>query len=223
MMTWSMDSELITFSLVALSAIFFVVDPFAAVPLFLAMTKGDSAAKRRGMAARASLTAFLVLIVFAVAGAFIFRALGISLGAFKTAGGVLLLLMALDMLRTRAPAARITDGEVEEGAEKDDVAIVPLAMPLLAGPGSIATVVVLMGRARDGDWWQVVPVFGAILVTCVVCYLVLAAASQIDRVLGRTGMSILARVAGLLLAAIAIQFIFDGFADVLPGILRPDA
>jgi multiple antibiotic resistance protein len=96
-------------------------------------------------------------------------------------------------------------------------------MPLLAGPGSIATVVVLMGRARDGDWWQVVPVFGAILVTCVVCYLVLAAASQIDRVLGRTGMSILARVAGLLLAAIAIQFIFDGFADVLPGILRPDA
>ena len=216
-----MERDVVTFSLVSLSAIFFVVDPFAAVPIFLAMTKTDSAAKRRAMAARASIAAFLILSVFAVAGAFVFRALGISLGAFKTAGGVLLLLMALDMLRTKSPPARITAGEVEEGAEKDDIAIVPLAMPLLAGPGSIATVVVLMGRARAGDWWQVVPVFGAILVTSVACYLTLAAASKIDKVLGKTGMSILSRVAGLLLAAIAIQFIFDGAAEVLPAALRP--
>jgi multiple antibiotic resistance protein len=216
-----MERDVVTFSLVSLSAIFFVVDPFAAVPIFLAMTKTDSAAKRRAMAARASIAAFLILSVFAVAGAFVFRALGISLGAFKTAGGVLLLLMALDMLRTKSPPARITAGEVEEGAEKDDIAIVPLAMPLLAGPGSIATVVVLMGRARAGDWWQVVPVFGAILVTCAACFLTLAAASRIDKVLGRTGMSILSRVAGLLLAAIAIQFIFDGAAEVLPAALRP--
>lgn len=214
-------SEVVTSSLVALSAVFFVVDPLAAVPLFLAMTKGDSPEKRRGMALRASVATFLILSVFAVAGAFVFRALGISLGAFKAAGGVLLLLMALDMLRTKSPPARITAGEVEEGAEKDDIAIVPLAMPLLAGPGSIATVVVLMGRARaDEEWWHVVPVFGAIAVTAVACYVSLAAAARIDKVLGRTGMSILARVAGLLLAAIAIQFIFDGIADALPGALR---
>jgi len=214
--------EIVTFSLVSLSAVFFVVDPFAAIPMFLAMTRGDSAAKRRGMALRASIATFIVLTAFSLAGAAIFRVLGISLGAFKVAGGVLLLLMALDMLRTKPSPARITQGEVDEGTAKDDIAIVPLAMPLLAGPGSIATVVVLMGRARTGHghWWQVVAVLGAIIVTSVASYLVLRVASRIDRVLGQTGMSILSRVAGLLLAAIAIQFMLDGIGDSLPALLK---
>ncbi len=215
-----MLQETITFSLVCLSAVFFVVDPFAAVPLFLAMTQQDTPEKRRKMAARASVAAFFVLTVFALAGAFIFKALGITLGAFKIAGGVLLLLLAIDMLRTKPSPTRITQGEVEEGAAKDDIAIVPLAMPLLAGPGSIATVVVLMGRARSGHWWQVIPLLGAILVTAVACYVILRGASRIDRLLGQTGMSILSRVAGLLLAAIAIQFMVDGAADSFPTLLR---
>ena len=213
---------IITFCLVSLSAVFFVVGPFAAVPMFLAMTKSDSPAKRRAMALRASIATFIMLTVFSLAGAVIFRTLGISIGAFKVAGGVLLLLMALDMLRTKPSPTRITQGEVDEGAQKDDIAIVPLAMPLLAGPGSIATVVVLMGRARTGHghWWQAAAILGAIAVTSLACYLILRAASRIDRVLGQSGMSILSRVAGLLLAAIAIQFMLDGVHDSLPYLLK---
>ena len=92
-------------------------------------------------------------------------------------------------------------------------------MPLLAGPGSIATVVVLMGRARSGHWWQVIPLLGAILLTAVATWVILRGASRIDRLLGQTGMSILSRVAGLLLAAIAIQFMVDGAKDSFPALL----
>ncbi len=211
-----MVGEILALSLVSLSAIFFVVDPFAAVPFFLAMTRNDAPDKRRETALRASLTAGLVLATFAVAGAWIFRALGISLAAFKIAGGIVLLLLAVDMIRTQPSRTRITEKEIEAGADKEDVAIVPLAMPLLAGPGSIATVVVLMARAREGHWWHAVPVLGAIAVTAGLTYLILSGAARIERVLGRTGLAILERAAGLLLVAVAVQFILDGVGEGLP-------
>ncbi len=204
----------------ALSAVFVVVDPVAAVPFFLAMTGEVEPARRREVARRAALVTWLVLTGFALAGAALFRVLGISLPAFKIAGGVLLLIMAVDMLQTRASEARITEGEVQAGARKEDIAIVPLAMPLLAGPGSIATVVVLMARARSGAWWEVLPVLLAVALTAAAAYVVLAGASRVDRVLGHTGMNVLQRVAGLLLAAIAIQFVIDGLGDVVPQLLR---
>lgn len=211
-----MLGELLALSLVSLSAIFFVVDPFAAIPFFLAMTRDDPPEKRRETALRASLAAGLILALFAIAGAWIFRLLGISLAAFKIAGGLVLMLLAVDMIRTQPSRTRITENEVEAGAGKDDVAIVPLAMPLLAGPGSIATVVVLMARARAGPWWHAFPVIGAIVLTAVGCYLVLAGASRVERVLGRTGLAILERAAGLLLVAVAVQFVLDGLAEGLP-------
>ena len=210
--------DVVTFCLISFSAVFFVVDPFAAVPIFLAMTPDDSADKRRRMALRACIAAGALLTTFALLGAFIFKALGITLGAFKIAGGILLLVMSIDALRTRSSPARITDVEVAAGMAKDDIAIVPLAMPLLAGPGSIATVMVLMGRARGSNWWQVIPVLGSIAITAIISYFVLAGASRIDRVLGRTGMNVLERIAGLLLAAIAVQFILDGALESLPGL-----
>jgi multiple antibiotic resistance protein len=216
-----MIGELLALSLVSLSAIFFVVDPFAAIPFFLAMTRDDPPEKRRETALRASLTAGLVLATFAIAGGGIFRLLGISLAAFKIAGGVVLLLLAVDMIRTQPSRTRITEKEVEAGAGKEDVAIVPLAMPLLAGPGSIATVVVLMARARTGPWWHAIPVVGAIVLTAVACYLVLAGAARTERVLGRTGLAILERAAGLLLVAVAVQFMLDGLSEGLPRLLPP--
>ena len=212
--------EMLTLSLVSLSAIFFVVDPLSAVPFFLAMTRGDDAAKRRETALRASVTAGLVLAVFAVAGELIFRVLGISMAAFRVAGGVVLLLLALDMIRTQPSRTRITEGEVEAGAGKEDIAIVPLAMPLLAGPGSIATVIVLMARSRAAPWWHRVPVLGAILVTAVASYLILSGAARTERVLGRSGLAILQRAAGLLLVAVAIQFMIDGVGEAMPVLLR---
>jgi multiple antibiotic resistance protein len=204
--------------LVALSAIFFVVDPLAAVPIFLAMTRSDSVDKRRETALRASVAAALVLAGFALGGAWIFRLLGIGLPAFKVAGGVVLLLLALDMIRTQPSKTRITEGEVAEGVGKADIAIVPLAMPLLAGPGSIATAIVLMARARVGAWWHTAAVVAAIAVTCAATWLILAAAARTEKVLGTTTLAILERIAGLLLVAIAIQFMMDGLGEGLPGL-----
>jgi multiple antibiotic resistance protein len=212
--------ELVLLSLVSLSAMFFVVDPISAVPFFLAMTRGDSPARRRETALRAAVTAGLVLSVAAFVGELIFRLLGISMGAFRVAGGLVLLLLALDMIRTQPSATRITDREVEAGVEKEDIAVVPLAMPLLAGPGSIATAVVLMARTHGAPWWHKAPVIGAIVVTAVASYLILAGASRTERVLGRNGLAILERAAGLLLVAVAVQFMLDGLGEALPALLR---
>jgi multiple antibiotic resistance protein len=208
------------FAMAAFATVFVVVDPFAAVPFFLALTGKESLERRRETARRAATAAGLILVVFSLTGAVVFRLLGISLGAFKIAGGLLLLIMAVDMLRTRPSEARITAGEVASGAEKEDVAIVPLAMPLLAGPGSIASVVVLMVRAREESFWLGAIVLAAVVATATLAYLVLAWASRIDRVLGKTGLNILERASGLLLAAIAVQFMIDGVGESLPGLLR---
>jgi len=211
-------ADVLALSLVSFSAIFFVVDPLSAVPFFLAMTREHTAEERRETALRAAVAAALVLASFALAGAWIFRLLGIGLPAFKVAGGMVLLLLALDMLRTQPSKTRITEGEVTAGANKEDIAIVPLAMPLLAGPGSIATAIVLMARARGGPWWHALPVLGAIAVTCAAAYLILAGATRTERVLGPTGLAILERAAGLLLVAIAVQFMMDGLGEGLPGL-----
>jgi len=212
--------EVLTQSLVALSAIFVVVDPFAAVPFFLAMTSDQSEAQRRETARRAAIGAWLILTSFGLLGALLFRLLGISIPAFKLAGGLLLLLIAIDMLRTAPSPARITAPEVEAGQVKDDVAIVPLAMPLLAGPGSIATVIVLMGRVQPKEWWNGLPVLVAVALVSAVTYFTLSAATRVERVLSRTGMNILERVAGMLLAAIALQFMIDGAGEAFPGLLH---
>src|SRR5207245_1312633 len=206
--------ELLSFSLLSLSAVFFVVDPMGVVPVFVAMTQGDSEEKRERMARRAALTAFVVLTVFAVAGTVIFRMLGVTLGAFKVAGGILLLLTSIEMLRAQQARTRIIPEEEQEGLEKDDVAIFPLAIPLLAGPGAIATVTALMGRA--GRILFMIPVIFAIAVTCLASYLMLRAATPISRFLGVTGLNVLNRVLGLIIGAIAVQFMFDGLKDTFP-------
>ena len=215
-----MFAELTGSFLVALSALFFVVDPIAAVPFFLAITRGDSVEARRRAALRASTTAFVVLAFFALAGAAILSWLGVTLAAFKVAGGVVLLLIALDMIRIQPSKARITEVEVAAGAEKEDPTLVPLAMPLLAGPGSIATSIVLMSRARDASAWMALPILLAIAVTCLATWLILAGAARTERVLGRSALAIVERAAGLLLVAIAVQFILDGVGEALPGLLQ---
>ncbi len=210
-----MSGEDLRFGVVALSAVFFVVDPFVAVPFFMAITSGDSAEKRRRAALRASLAAFVTLALFAVAGGILFRAFGISLGAFKIAGGLLLFLMAVDMMRAQPSRTRSTPEEHQEGVAKDDVAIVPMAIPMLAGPGAIATVMMLMSRAA----WRVVPttsVFVAITVTCLATWILLRSATAAQRFLSKTTLHVVERVMGLLLAAVAVEFVVGGLRDLLP-------
>jgi multiple antibiotic resistance protein len=211
-----MIKEWLSFSLLSLSAIFFVVDPMGAIPVFMAMTRGDSQQKRRDMARRASIAAFFVLTTFALAGTLIFKVFGITLGAFKVAGGVLLLLTSIEMLRAQPQRTRMTPEEEREGAEKEDVAIFPLAIPLLAGPGSIATVTTLMAKA--GRKAFAVPVILSIALTCIASYAMLVAADRISRLLGVTGLSVMNRVIGLIIGAIAVQFMFDGLHDTFPGL-----
>lgn len=203
----------ISFFLVALPAVFFVVDPIGTVPLFLAMTARDSAEKARSMAARACLVGGGVLTFFALFGHVVFQMFGVSLAAFRTAGGVLLLITALDMLRAETSKTKTSPAETNEGVEKDDIAIVPLAMPMLAGPGAIATVMVLV--SRDSNTLRAtVLVALSILITFLGTYLLLRGAGVVQRVLRKSGVAILERVMGLILAAIAVQFIADGAKDL---------
>jgi multiple antibiotic resistance protein len=206
-------AHVLQFSFVALTSIFFLVDPVAAVPTFLIITANADKQHRDRMARRAAWTCFLVLTSFAIAGGWIFRLFGITLPAFRIAGGLILLLIGMDMLRGRRSQTKETPTETEEGMEKDDVGIIPLGLPMLAGPGSISTVMVLMGGAPA--WWYGIPVVIAIAITAVASWLTLAAADRVRGYLGETGIRILTRMMGLLLTAIAVQFILNGLTDVL--------
>lgn len=199
--------------LVALPAIFFVVDPLGTVPIFLTMTAGDPVEKTRRMALRACITGGCLLAFFAVFGRLLFELLGVTLAAFRVAGGILLLITALDMLRAKASPTRTSDEETREGAEKEDISIVPLAIPLLAGPGAMATVMVLASRGEALTAGAVV--LTSIALTFAGSYFILRSAVHLQRVLKATGLAILHRVMGLLLAAVAVQFIAEGGRDLL--------
>ncbi len=217
-------SDLIGFSVTTFSAVFFVVDPFTALPLYLAMTAGDSAAQRRATALKAALTVAVVLLVFALAGGLIFRLFGISIGAFRVAGGLLLFLMAVDMLRARRSGTRTSEAEVAEGVDKSEAGIVPLGLPMLAGPGAIATVTVLMSSARDSGAKSAIVVL-CVLATALITYAVLLWATRLERTLKTTGINVLNRVMGLILAAVAVQFVAAGIRDLFPelsGVIGAD-
>ncbi len=210
------------FALAACSSLFVVVDPIAAMPIFLAVTASDSPEKRRAMAARAAVASAIILAVFALAGGVIFKLFGISLGAFKVAGGIMLALTAVDLMRAQAPRTRSTSEEQDEGAARDDVAVVPMAIPVLSGPGAIATVMVLMSQC---DWRlrRVASLMGAIALTATATWLLLRASSAANALVSRTLLRVFGRVMGLMLAAIAVQFVLSGLHDLLAGWASPSA
>ena len=205
-------NSLLQFSLVAFTSIFALVDPIAAIPTFLAMTGTSDRPRRRYMARRASWTCFLVLSIFALAGPLIFQMFGITMPAFKIAGGVILGLIGLDMLRARRSATKETPSEAVEGAEKEDVGVTPLGVPMLAGPGAMSSVTVLM--SQNSDWLHRGIVLAAVATASLLSYLALAAADRVGSYLHETGIRILSRLMGLVLSAVAVQFILDGLRDV---------
>jgi len=190
------------------TSVLFIVDPFAVIPTFLAMTVRDSPEQRRVLARRGAWMCAITLIAFALGGSLIFKVFGITIGAFKIAGGVLIGLNALDMVQARRSSQRETAVETAEGIQKDDIGIMPLGVPMLAGPGAISTVMVLALGAKSTA--ATVTVYLSILLTALITYVVLSAASMVERRLGQTGMRILTRLMGLVLSAIAVQFIIDG-------------
>lgn len=200
----------------ALPAVLFIVDPIGIIPMFLAMTANDPPEKCRAMARRACLVGGGVLTFFALFGTVVFTVFGVTLAAFRVAGGLLLMLTALDMLRAQRPATKTSEEEAREGEASEDIAIVPLAMPLIAGPGAIATVMVLMAQHGAG-LAAAVPVLGSIVITMVVTFWSLRSAQTIKRVLRQTGIAIIERIFGLILAAIAVQFVFEGGRELWRG------
>ncbi|HEY7958219.1 MAG: MarC family protein [Polyangia bacterium] len=208
---------MLAFALAAFSAIFSVVDPLGAVPVYIAMTAADSREHKRRTALRASLTMGLALAIFAASGVYILHFFGISIGSFRIAGGLLLFLLAVDMLRAQPSRQRTTPEEMQEGTEKPDISVFPLAIPMLSGPGAFATVMMLMTRAHDV--WERGFVFVAIALNAGITFAVLLGATVAEKRLGKTGMNVLHRVMGLLLAAIAVQFVVDGAHEVLPAIV----
>ncbi len=205
-------SEFVRFALVTFTSILFIVDPIAVVPAYLVITQNETAAARRRTALRACVAMTLLLAVFAATGTLVFRAFGITLPAFRTAGGLILWFAAMDMLRGERPSqeGRI---ELQEGREKDDVALTPLAIPLLAGPGAISTIVVLAGQAHEPA--HVAMLYAAIGVTGLLSYLTLRAGEPLLSRLGNTGIRVMTRIMGLLLAAVAVQFVFTGVKEGL--------
>ena len=206
-------SAYVRFSLLALSSIFFLVDPFAALPTFLAVTAGADKHRRRAMARKASITAWLVLSAFALGGQLIFHLFGITLPAFEIAGGIILLLIGLDMLNARRSETQETGQEAKAATEKEDAGIVPLGIPMLAGPGSITSVMVLVGQAQ-GKVSLLAAILASIFITAVICYLVLGNSDRVAAILGETGIRILIRVMGLLLVALAVQYFVNGMTDL---------
>jgi MarC family membrane protein len=208
----TLHSNYARFSLLALSSIFFLVDPFAAIPAFLVITQGSDTKRHQRMARKGALTCFIVLTTFALAGKFIFRMFGITLPAFEIAGGVILLLIGIDMIEARRSPTQESSDETAEATAKDDAGIVPLGIPMLAGPGAISSVMVLVGQATK--LWEMGVVLSAILLTAILSYLILNGANRVRGIMGETGIRILVRIMGLLLVALAVQFFVNGLTDL---------
>jgi multiple antibiotic resistance protein len=205
-------SALLEYALLATTSLLVIMDPIATVPAFLAMTPLDSTAHRVQMARLACVVSAGVLITFVVVGEGLFRLLGITMSAFKIAGSIVLLLIALDMLRAQRSPVQETSEEKEAGAEKADIAITPLAVPMLAGPGAISTVILLKSQAKTAA-----ASVSLVLCVCLVCYLsywvLRLAATHGARLFTPITLKLTTRIMGLLLAALAIQFILDGIAE----------
>lgn len=200
---------MLDFGATAFMSILFLVDPPGTVPAFMALTARQSPEKRRRTALVASVTATLTLAGFALVGNYVFRVLGLTLPAFQIAGGLILFLVALDMIRAQRSTQENAE-EMTENAEAADVAVAPLAIPMLAGPAALSTVAVLMAQAADVA--EASLVFVAIALTGLICFVTLRLAEPIQKRLGKTGIHILGRVLGLVLAGIAVQFVLNGLA-----------
>jgi multiple antibiotic resistance protein len=202
--------------LYALVALLVIFDPPGTAAIFIAITPRDTDAERRDQAVRAVAISFGVLAGFAVGGEWLLRAMGVTLPAFQVAGGILLFLLATDMVMVRdSGLRRTTERETAEAeAQESDITVFPLAIPLIAGPGAMTTMVLLRGRAGE-DLGQLAALAGALAVALLVTLLSLLAAKRLVRVLGETGTNVIGRVLGVVVAALAAQITLDGVRAIL--------
>lgn len=201
----------------ALVTFLVIIDPPGCAPIFAGLTRDGSAAHRRAMAFRAALIAWAILMFFGLLGRPMLHALGISLASFRIAGGVMLFMIALDMVFERRTARRENRAHSIEGTpDAEDISVFPMAIPMIAGPGSIASAMLWVGRADD--YLEVATVLAAITVVILLTLLSLLAAGAIMRLIGERLEAMITRILGVILAALAAQFIIDGLKQSFPGL-----
>ena len=209
-------SEYIQFGTLAFTSLLAILNPLSAVPVFVAMTAHYDARHRAATLRRAIFTAFVVMVAFSLLGGLILRFFGITTHAFQIAGGIIFFSIGWDMLHARRSRVKTTEEEETEGAAREDIGIIPLGLPSLAGPGTITTVIALDSQAESMP--QMVAVYVAIVLVCLIAWAVLAAAPVVVRKLGQTGMNVFTRIMGLLVMVIGSQFVINGVTTVLRGV-----
>jgi multiple antibiotic resistance protein len=208
-------SDLAFFVVVTVS-IFAIVDPLGTLPFYVGLTQGFSESDRRLILTRSVIVLAAVLGGMALFGRYLFLAFGFTLGAFEIAGGILLFYVAFDMLQGEITRTKLSSEDREEAiARRDELSVVPLGIPLLAGPGAISTVMIYEGNAGN-DPLVIAAVFIAVLIVSVLAYLILRFGERLFHVFGRVGVMAMTRVLGLLLAAVGVQFVLNGIVAVLP-------
>jgi len=210
---------LLEYILLAASSLFVIVDPVAVVPAFLAMTPSDTAEQRIRTARLACCVAAGVMLAFSLAGQVIFKVMGITMPAFQIAASILLLMVALDMVRAQRSRVQETREETKAGTEKPDIAVTPLAIPMLAGPGAISTTILLQNEAKDIP--QHIALYASIVAVAFVSYLILRISARSTRWLSPIVMSIAIRIMGLLLAAVAVQFMLNAIKAFRLELIAP--
>src|ERR1700689_413590 len=188
---------------------FVVVDPISLIPLFAGLTHGASNRYKKKMAGKSAVIALLISVLFALVGARFLDIMGISLNAFRLAGGTLLFLIALDMVFARTSGTRSTSTEQEEAKKREDISVFPLAFPFIAGPGALATILLSVGEVGPKPL-LFVGLLGAVGVVLAICWVLMLATPRLMKVLGVTGANVVSRLSGVILAALAVQFIVDG-------------
>jgi multiple antibiotic resistance protein len=190
--------------------LFVVMDPIGVTPMFGTLTRGGGDLHRRRMAFRGVSLAAAILLVFAFIGAWLLHTLGIGIPAFKIAGGILLFLIALDMVFARQSGGRsTTEPEQQEARYKEDISVFPLAFPLIAGPGALTTILLIVGEAH-GNTWYFISMIVVLLLVLLITLGCLLSAGRLMKLLGETGANVMDRLFGVILAALAVQFVVDG-------------
>ena len=200
------------FLILAFSSLFTIVNPFSTASIFLVITKGETKKRRIAMSKKAVITAFFVLLTFAIGGNYILRFFGITIDAFLIAGGIVISGIGIGMINAK-PDHLTTEDEKKEAIDKDDISVVPLAIPLLSGPGAITTSIVLMGNASNP--FESALVLFSILMVCIVTFVILSKADIIEKRMGEMGRKIIGRIMGIIVLVIGVQFIINGTVSVI--------
>ena len=208
-------NELLTFGLLCFTSFFTLTNPLGAMPVFMTMTMELDEAERKRVALRASLVSFLIMMMFAISGDFLFRFFGISIDSLRIVGGIIFLIMGMDMLQARLVKTKVKESEVKSYV--NDISVTPLAIPMLCGPGIITNAIVLWHKAAGWEM-KLMMVFAVVVVISLV-YCILRSSSRIIKLLGETGNNVMMRLMGLIVMVIAVEFFFSGLKPIVLDIL----